>query len=211
MIKLYIISTPYHLLITLTKTLLAKRIGKDIIIIYNFHIPPTIIKNTGKIFSKVYTCGRFNILTELPLLFFKINRIPILSKIKSSKYREDFFRNKEIFIFNDNSYFGCMFNHLGIEYNLIEDGLNLYQNEFILHKYCHKIYKIIGISWDCFGRSKYAKSIEVNDSKNLYISHTKIIESNRNEIFKKQIYIKRGEKEGKERKQKKEGILLSRE
>ena len=31
-----------------------------------------------------------------------------------------------------------------------------------------------------------------------------------NEIFKKQIYIKRGEKEGKERKQKKEGILLSR-
>lgn len=184
MTNLYIVSTPYHLLISIIKTILANRIGKDIIVMYNFHLSPSTIKNAKKVFFKTYTCNYLNILLDLLCLKLKLSKVPFISKKVKNKFDESFFQAKEIYIFNDNSYFGCLFNHLKITYNLIEDGLNFFELDPFLTNVHSKLYDFFSLSWDCFGRSPYTKSIEVNDSDNICISYPNIVAINRKEMYK---------------------------
>lgn len=181
--KIYIISTPYHLLISIVKTILAQRIGMDDIIVYNFYLSENTIKNISKIFSTVYPCNHFRILAELMSLKIKVSRIPFISKNATTKFGAFFFQSKEIYAFNDDSYFGCLFNTLKIDYNLIEDGLNFYSYDTSKIKLHSKLYDFLGFSWKSFGYSKFTKSVEVNDINNICLKHPNIIEVDREHMF----------------------------
>ena len=188
MTNLYIVSTPYHLLISIIKTILANRVGKDIIIIYNFHIPSRTIKNAEIIFQKIYQCNHIDILLNLICLKIKLSRIPLLSRSIKLKFDKSFLKTKEIYLYNDNSFFGCLLNYLQINYNLIEDGLNVFKSSKFKKKQKKtdgRIYRLLGFSWYNHGHSKFIKSIEVNEDKDLQIHHANTIEKNRLEMFKK--------------------------
>lgn len=182
--KIYIVSTPYHLLISITKTILEKRVGIDEIVIYNFHISQDTIKRTSSIFAKVYSCSFFDILAELIRLKIRISRISFLSNFVKNKFDEKFFQSKEIFIYNDDSYFGCFFNAQRMNYGLIEDGLNCFSHDTSKLKLHSKLYDLLGFSWKNFGYSQYTTSIEVNDMSKICINHSNIVEISRNQMFK---------------------------
>ena len=181
--KIYIVSTPYHLLISIIKTILEKRVGIDEIIIYNFHISQDTIKRTSSIFAKVYSCSFFDVLAELIRLKIRISHIPFLSNSVKGKFSENFFQSKKIFIYNDDSYFGCFFNVLKMNYGLIEDGLNCFLYDTSDLKLHSKLYDYLGFSWECFGRSQYTTSVEVNDVSKICINHLNVVEVPRKQLF----------------------------
>ena len=193
MTKVYIIITPYQLLISITKTILAHRIGKDEIIVCDKQeIQSAFLNNARVIFKNVIIIPKRPSVFYLHVLLWRnrISRhIPFLFNMlkKNLDLDESFFKNKEIFIFNDLSAIGCLLNLSKIKYNLIEDGLNLFQ--YKLHfedSRCrfHNIWEsILGVSWKSFGHSECTNSIEVNENKNLLIKHPNIIVSNRSQLF----------------------------
>ncbi len=188
MTNVYIASTSYHLLISIVKTILANRVGKDIIIfMYRDQVSSAAIKNSSSIFKEVFCFNRFDVLTHLIRFKLKIHRIPLLFNFIKQRYKFDpkWFQEKEIFIFNDNSYMGCYLNTHKINYNLIEDGLNFFRiNPFNYIKQ-NKLYKLFGLDWEYLSKSKYTKSIEVNSINHLWLSSDKIKELNREQMFRK--------------------------
>ena len=188
--KLYIISTPYHLLISSVKTLLEHREGQDSIIIVKDAVPLEPRTNAKLIFKNVITSyNQYNVLLYTLLLKIQQSKIPLISKIaqkKENKLSTLFSNYSDIYIFDDNSYFGCWLNNAKIYYNHIEDGLNYLQFPLYKTKRMHiyeLFYKFLGISWNYWGKSEYTKSIEVNENKNLRIKHSNIIEKNRKQLF----------------------------
>ena len=188
MTNVYIVSTPYHLLISIVKTILANRVGQDIIIIYKKNISSSTIKNVQKFFKEVYGYNQMEILFNLICLKISLSKIQPLFFFLKQEYGIDkkWFQKKEIFLFNDHSYFGCLLNAYEIDYNLIEDGLDSFKPQK-QRKICAEdlLYKLLGFSWDYWGTSKYIKSIEVNDGDNLSVNHSNIIVQNREQMFKK--------------------------
>ena len=184
--RVYIGDTPYHLLIAIVKTILSHRVGKDIFVGLHQHYSPDILQNAKKIFKDTrsdYT--RIGVLVNILCFKFK-QKIPFL-KTKNCPLKQ-FFSGKEIFIFDDKFYLGCWLNNTKTFYTLIEDGLNCYK--FAEHiKLKTKVYefffKILGISWNYWGKSKYTKAVEVNENKDLRFNHKNIIERNRAEMFNK--------------------------
>ncbi|MBR2090854.1 MAG: hypothetical protein IJ905_10980 [Fibrobacter sp.] len=189
--NIYIVDTPYHLLISTVKTLLAHREGMDAVLIMKDVIPLNFQKNAQSVFRDVdNSYNRYNILLNVFLLKLQQCSISIVSKFaKKIKIKLlDFFKDSDVYIFDDTFYFGCWLNNSRTKYNLIEDALNYYcfpKKKTILMKKYDYLYRIMGISWDCWGKSKYTKSIEVNENKNLCISHNNIIVQNREQMFKK--------------------------
>ena len=51
--KVYVAETPYHLLICITKTILEKRINKDVVFVCRWIITPSIDDNLHRIFKDV--------------------------------------------------------------------------------------------------------------------------------------------------------------
>lgn len=188
MTKVYIIETPYHLLISIVKTILEKRIGKDTALIYkeNFH---SITTERLKTVFKDVLCfnAKDNFINLLNLKMFQSN-IPFLSSIARQNHNidESWLRNKDVYIYNDENYYGCLLNHLKKNYTLIEDGLDgfSYDEEAYVQTNHKKIYSLLGFSWNSFGKSKYTKSIEVNDISKVLIRYPNMIEVNRNQLFK---------------------------
>lgn len=183
----YIGDTPYHLLIALVKTILSNRIGKNIFIVLDNSYSPHIIEEAKNVFKDVIChFSRIGILKNLFLLKIR-QKIPFLKIGENSNLYNFHFEQKEIFVFNDNSYLGCWLNITKTPYTLIEDGLNCFK--FKAHKSKKMkvydfMYKLFGISWGYLGESKYTKAIEVNENKNIRIKHNNIIVKNRAEMFR---------------------------
>ena len=187
MTKVYIVATPYHLLISIIKTILAKRIGKDIIIIYRDHFSSQTVNKLKTLFKEVFPFNRIDNFINLLCLKIHQKQVPILSLLAKQKYGIDkaWFKDKEVFIFNDANYYGCLLNFYKQEYYLLEDGLNCYSWDAATFagKEISKIYSLLGFSWNYFGHSKYTKSIEVNDISKAIIKHPRVIEANKEQMF----------------------------
>ncbi len=189
--NVYIVDTPYHLLITLTKTFLAHREGKDDIIFVKKATSLHTRKNAQVYFQNVIcSYNQYNVLLEILLMKIQQKKIPFISSIakkRTSNMMNLFSNYSNIYIFDDNSFLGCWLNNAKIYYDHIEDGLNYLQ--WPLHKTKRMatydfFYKILRISWKYWGESEYTKSIEVNDGKNLRITRNNIIVQNREQMFK---------------------------
>ena len=189
----YICHTPYHLLITLVKTLTSKREGVDNIILCekNNFLPETICK-LKSIFKSVYSYSRQD--QPIPQISWKGRIFRGLSYYEKKMEKicglnRSFFLSSNIYIYNDTSFFGRLLNIAKIKYNLIEDGLNCFQMELYNQPSNNKnllyqaIEKILGIYWEGLGKSKYIKEIEVNDKSGVSLSHCKIVECNRRKLF----------------------------
>ena len=195
MIKTYLISTPYHLLISIIKTILANRIAQDeLIIIDKRFIQHHFLQNAHTIFKKITIINQHPTVSYLHILLWRnriSRRIPFLYNMlkKYTTIDEAYFKNKEVYMFYDLTYLACLLNVSKIEYNLIEDGLNQFQQSSNSDTRRRSSFSflwdsILGVSWKAFGQSKLNKSIEVNDGKNLHIKHPNIIVANRAKFFR---------------------------
>lgn len=189
--NIYIVDTPYHLLIAAIKTLVANREGLDSIIIMKKDIPTEIQNRTSLIYREVInTYNRYTIFANIVLLNIQKIELPLISKVikkRTNKLLQIFSSNTETYIFDDTFYFGCWLNNAGIAYHLIEDAINYYKGpkkKRFRMKIYDCLYRVLGISWDYWGTSKLVKSIEVNENKDLRVSHNNIIEQNRETLFK---------------------------
>lgn len=195
MIKTYLIGTPYHLLISIVKTILANRIGQDELVIHDKRmIQHKFLQNAQAIFKKVI------IIDQSPnIFFFHIllwrnrfsRRIPFFYNMlkKFTTIDDSYFKDKEVYTFYDLTYLACLLNVSKKEYNLIEDGLNYFQQNFDIGAGKRNALSFIwdsisGVSWKAFGQSKLVKSIEVNDKQNILIKHPNVIEVNRARLFR---------------------------
>ena len=112
--------------------------------------------------------------------------IDIRKKIKNKQY--DFTEYDEVYIFQDYGAIGYLLSRQNIKYNLLEDGTDCYKNRYNdiwkkrkskwFLKYIKKIFRFYDRA-----QSKYIKSIEVNDAKDLYIKHDNIVELPKEELF----------------------------
>lgn len=189
--KVYIASSPYHILISITKTIAEGRIGKDDIIIFQWMASPSIVENLHTFFRDVKIGHEGpSVIIDLLCLKIYISHIPLLANLvgKVIKKKEKWFKERDVYIFNDNYYHGCLLNSLKIEYNLIEDGLNCYMRKreafFAEIKKRNRSFRLLNLSWESFGLSKYTKSIEVNDASKITIKNLNIIECNRDQMFR---------------------------
>ena len=188
MTKVYIIETPYHLLISIIKTLLEKRMGKDIIVIYKENFYPITIERLKGIFKEVLCFGTINnFINMLKLKMFQA-RVPLLANITKQNHNIDgkWLSDKDIYIYNDDNFYGCLLNHLKKDYTLVEDGLDCFSFDVAAYvKENHnRLYSFFGFSWGSFGKSIYTKSIEVNDISKVRTRLPNMIEVNRNQLFK---------------------------
>lgn len=167
--------------------MLSNRIGLDTVVVTRDYIPQSTIQNAKSLFKEI-TCKFRRIDALKKVILFKIQQIPFLGKIvKNKSIKPPFPINSNYFIFYDNSYFGCWLNISKIYYNLIEDGLNQFKAippQTTKMKIYNTFYKLIGIHWNHGGKSKYVKSIEVNEKIDLKIKHNNIIVQNRADMFK---------------------------
>lgn len=195
MTNVYIVSTPYHLLISMVKILQGNRIGQDELVIQDKSVfSSNLCHNVEKIFKKVVVCNKSPTYLYFHILMWRnrcSRKIPFLyNKLKKySNIDESLFNGREIFIYHDYSSLACLLNISKIEYNLVEDGLNRFQYSLSSFKKTRsRLYpiweRLLGVSWKPFGHSKYVKSIEVNDEHNLRIKHPNILVVNRAQLFR---------------------------
>lgn len=194
MVNVFIIYSSYQLLITIVKTFLTQRIGKDELIICDADaVSSKLIQNIQHLFKNIIIINQSKTSAYFHILLWRnriTRRIPFFNE-RLKKYLgldETFFHSKNIFIYNDFSALGCLLNISKTKYNLIEDGLNFFQRDPLYTiktrcRYSHVWDSLLGVSWKAFGQSKYTISIEVNDESNLYVKHNNIIISNRAEMF----------------------------
>jgi len=187
MTKVYIVETPYHLLISLVKTILEKRLGKDVIIIYKKNFCISTIERLRNIFKNVLCFNTVDNIVNLLNLKIRQKKIPILSRFAKQNHNIDeiWLQDKDVYIFNDGNYYGCLLNHLKKTYTIIEDGLNSFSSSLaeVDQKKRHRLYSLLGFSWECFGKSKYTSSIEVNDISKMRIKYSNAVEVNREQLF----------------------------
>lgn len=195
MSKVYICHTPYHILITLIKTIEDKE--KSSILVYkSLNNYENIIKKLkeSNIFNevKLFNCENDNEFFNLTYEFkykhlFKHKRV--LKKLENT-YDFNILKNKDIYIYNDDSVVGYYMQLAKINYNLLEDGLDCYKNIDRIYRYNYNIYekikRFLGFGLYRFGNSKYSKTIEVNDKKDINLPiKNKLIEVPRKELFER--------------------------
>lgn len=187
MARVYIIETPYHLLISIVKTILERRIGEDIVVIYKGNFQPETIERLRRFFKEVLCFGAID--NFINMLKLKIHQasIPLLSRIAKQNHNidENWLKDKDVYIFNDDNYYGCLLNCSKKSYTLIEDGLDCFSLDLsaYIQRNRSKLYSLLGFSWDSFGKSEYIKSIEVNDISKVRVSYPNMIEVNRRQLF----------------------------
>lgn len=190
--NLYICHTIYHLYITIIKKLINNQ-DIDIVLsdtIYNcVELKEKLLK--FNISDNIFIIEESKI--KLPArglsVYDKINHNKKIAGVLS-KYIEFEPNNYDhIYIYNDSTKIGMYLISNKLEYKLIEDGLNSFKNidKLWYKKYSFKS-KVLGylnLNILFWGESKYCKSIEVNEIKDLKIPLKKVIELDRGNLIKK--------------------------
>lgn len=189
--KIYICHTEYHVLISLIKNITEER-GKNDIVLYGT------LKNINKIYNGI---KKTDIFDNIYLFDYKdieeVEKIPAtrnvilrrirLKKCLKEKYNFDFLKNKEVYIFNDNSLIGMFLRLSKTNYNLIEDGYDCYKHierHYDFNGIKYKIKILINDITNSFGTSKYVKKIEVNSLQGINVFFKeKFFEVPRKEMF----------------------------
>lgn len=187
--SIYICDNYNHLLISIIKTFQNKEEANDVLICNNWENDNLL--NDKKIISNIKKSGVFsNVIVfdeyyeeekEILKSRFKLLKKLIHINKMNKKYKDYFKKYDEIYMFYDVTNIGKILNINKIRYNLLEDGTDCYKNNKnvidVKLDLKNKIKKhILGYPVK-LADSKYIKSIEVNDKKDLFISHKNIIES----------------------------------
>lgn len=189
--RVYICSTVYHLLIAIVKQLICN-VDADLIICREDNIDINTLHN-------IRTSGIFvNIISykEIEHKGYQISwkEFFLYGKKKAIKYYEtqsglssNYFEHKDIYIFNDNSFWGRWFNYKKFHYHLLEDGLDHYivnPTTSIDNSKFKRINKFLGLYCGHHGNSINMIDLEVNSLKGLHFnSNIKIIEYPQKKLF----------------------------
>lgn len=181
--NLYICHTAYHLLIALIKAM-NNEDRNELILCQACNLDEKMIKRVkdSRVFHEVLVYKNMDDYSpELDLRTNIFTRSKILKQRVKKRFDINYLKNKELFIFNDITFFGKTFNIFRMKYNLIEDGLDCFKNTVFLNyvdkknSFREAIKLVLGISIRNYGRSFYTKTIEVNDGNGIYLKKTKKI------------------------------------
>ena len=189
--RIYICSTVYHLLIAIIKQLLYT-VDADLIICREDNIDSETLSRikSYNIFNNVIAYK--DIETKGYFLHWKEKFL--YGNKKALKYYEltsglsfDYFRNKDIYMFNDNSFWGQWFCRTKKGYHLLEDGLDHYiinpSTSLETTKFIY-LNKLFGTYNGHHGNSVHMIDLEVNKKDGVHLKkNTKIIECPRNKLF----------------------------
>ncbi len=183
---IYLCNTPYHVLISLVKAILDTESSSLVLCESGLIGEKTIrrLQNCG-VFSDVKIA---DMKKESRLKNFLRGNIRsekrILQLENSMGVSPAQFYNRRVYIFNDETYMGFWLNLRGINYILLEDGLDCFKNELLM-----KFWDSPTPAWKAFvkkllGRDEYPKSlglgefntaIEINDEKGILLKTDKEI------------------------------------
>ena len=189
--RIYICSTIYHLLIAIIKQLL-HNVDTDLIICKEDNIDSETLSRikSYNIFNNVITYK--DIETKGYFLHWKEKFL--YGNKKALKYYElisglpfDYLKNKDIYMFNDNSFWGRWFCCTKKGYHLLEDGLDHYiinpSTSIETTKFI-RLNKLFGTYNGHHGNSVHMIDLEVNNKDGIHLkNNTKIIECPRNKLF----------------------------
>ena len=191
--RIYICTTVYHLLIAIIKQTLY-RTEADLIICKEDNIEPSTL-------HRIKTCNIFNNVIsykeiECEGYFLRWKEKIIHGSKKAIAYYEftsglssEYLKNNDIYMFNDNSFWGKWCCCIKKNYHLLEDGLDHYiinpSTSIDNSKYIY-LNKLFGTYSGHHGNSVNMIDLEVNNKKNIHLSsNAKLIESPRKELFEK--------------------------
>lgn len=189
--RIYICSTVYHLLIAIVKQLLYN-IDADLIICKEDNVDPsTLCKiKSSKIFKKVITYKDIEYkgyyLRWREKIFHGIKKALAFYE-STSGLPYEYLKDNDIYIFNDNSFWGQWLCCIKKGYHLIEDGLDHYiVNPSTSIETARYIYlnKLLGTYNGHHGNSVNMLDLEVNDKNGVHLkSNIKLIECPRKKLF----------------------------
>lgn len=189
---IYICTSYYHLLITLSKCIKAKN-QNDLLISADFYDNKLIndkelINRIMKynMFDKVYFFDYSEEQIKFSKSIFKYFKYFLLIKKADRECKIDFKSYNNVYIYNDVILLGKILNYRKTYYRLIEDGTDCFKNNSRYWKKQNPILKFIknkifGIYE--IGKSKYVKSIEVNNKVGVELDNKEIIEVSKEKIF----------------------------
>ena len=189
--RIYICSTVYHLLIAIIKQLLYT-VDADLILCKEDNIDSESLSRikSYNIFNNIITYNDI----ESKGYFLHWKEILLHGNKKALEYYEqtsglsfEYFRNNDIYMFNDNSFWGRWFCCAKKGYHLLEDGLDHYiinpstsieTTKFI---YLNKLFETYN---GHHGNSVYMIDLEVNNKNGVHLNQdAKIIECSRRGLF----------------------------
>ena len=192
--KLYIVVTYYHLLISIIKCIHER--GKHDLIIYGDTEDNSLIEN-NELMYRLHKAGIFNNIYIINYkkhfkncqdydFKFQLKRICIINNLRDEleKYKIRAYDN--LYIFNDITTIGKCINKMNLKYILLEDGLNCFKNNTNLVCVKNPIKKIIKkFLYGSYqmGLSKNIIYIEVNDKKGIKNNGVKFVELNKKKLF----------------------------
>lgn len=182
--NLYVCVTYYHVLVSIIKAYKSE-CSCDILLCEKLAQNEDFIKNLkeSKIFDKVYLLEKQLVLKGLK------EKLQVKRIIKERVEKEldiDFSKYNDRIIFNEMSDMSAYFQAKNLSYILSEDGTNYYKDVDIdkkLMSFKLKLFNFLGLGFKYFGSYKNIKWIEVNDKSIIKISHNKVREVNKRELF----------------------------
>lgn len=194
---LYICSTYSQLLITIITVITEKKENVDIILyddlpnccLLRSRLRKINIFNNIIIFTKKDLPPRFHDAEHNKKRLMQLHYAHLIAVEK--KMIVDIMKYEEVYTFYDGHHLGLYLQEKHIKYHLIEDGMNHFQHIMatpsvrevpIVNSKSIKGY-LKGVNYLCCGQNPDCLSIEVNENKNLAITHKNIIEKPRKAMF----------------------------
>ena len=194
---LYICSTYSQLLISIITVITEKKDDVDIILyddLPNCSLLRTRLRrlnlfNNILIFTKEGLPQRFHNSEHNEMKLMQLHYAHLMAV--ESRMPVNILKYKEVYIFYDGHHLGLYLQEKHIKYHLIEDGMNHFQHIMatpsakeipVVNAKSIKNY-LKGCNYLCCGQNPDCLSIEVNENKNLAITHENIIEKPRKEMF----------------------------
>ena len=172
--KLFICHTPYHVLVTLVKSLQSKEEEQEILISEEIENVGFLCENLEK--TQLYDSVKVfknNKLMSSNRLFLKYST---MHKALKNLYGDLDFSQRDIYIFNDWTPIGYYLNLEKKYYHLLEDGLDCYKAGGVMEEYyrgfskmSHRIRRFLHYGVFYLGESYYMIDLEVNSMDHLCI------------------------------------------
>ena len=191
--KLFVCTSPFHVLITVAKSLINNE-KCDIVLCRSIdncnelinRLKASELFKTVEIFNSKNK-SEYNAITKICK---DIHYYGARCIVKQLEKRYDFtlFKNHEIYLFDDDNIPGYYLQLLKIHYNLIESSIDCYKKLHSVYSrpnsFIDRIKRFFGIGLYPHGYSKYVKTIEVNNKHIISDLNNKMIEMPKKKLYK---------------------------
>lgn len=188
--NVFVCFTPYHIYIACIKAMVEKMENYEIAVTDNVPDGETYCAALRKegVFKRVHYLKQADYIPRFARQKFHVIYFLMPFLLRRSDRVLGFLRNKEIYLFSDNSSVGIYLMRRHIPYHLLEDGCDTFSyNQRAIRGRAQKIKKLLFNLWKIpysMGQSPYCADVEVNDKARLKTAFScPVIEKRRSELI----------------------------